>query len=191
MEALIEDWKKVSPLEDPDTLILCSTRADASALNALAQDARRVSKVLGRASIQVGRERLHPGDRVMFTKPSMAVGVLNGDLGKVMAVSRKGLKVKLDSGVVVKVHTDSYRDICLGYAMTTHKAQGLTAERSFLCVHEAMLDREMAYVQASRAKGETRWYVSSELQSVTRKMEFSRQKLMATSILGMENEPRL
>ena len=46
-----------------------------------------------------------------------------------------------------------------------------------------MVDREMAYVQGSRARGKTHWYVSEEMPEVIRAMEKSHQK-MASSLAG-------
>ncbi len=84
----------------------------------------------------------------------------------------------------VRVDTEVCPHLRLGYAMTTHKAQGMTAEKSFILVSDPMIDREMTYVQASRARGETRWYICDELSEITRDMARSKEKHMALSLAG-------
>ena len=106
-------------------------------------------------------------------------------------VSGQGIAVELDSGTLVRVDFESSH-LRLGYAMTTHKAQGMTCEKAFILVSDRMVDREMTYVQASRARGETRWYVSRDLAEVARSMEKSHQKHMATTFdLWAEPGPEL
>ncbi|MCI0538825.1 MAG: relaxase domain-containing protein [Verrucomicrobiales bacterium] len=184
MEKLIAEWSREAPSGDPDTVILAGTNADVSALNRLAQEARKRIGVLGIDRVAVGKEQFFLGDRVLFTRNSMALSVVNGDRGTVRSVAGQRLSIELDSGRIVELDTENYPHLRLGYAMTTHKAQGMTAEKTFVLVSDQMVDREMTYVQASRAKGETRWYVGEELSEVTREMAHSRQKHMAISLAG-------
>ena len=192
MDRLVADWSQEHPSADRDTILLAGTNAEVAALNRLAQEARRVSGVLGETGGAVGKEELFVGDRVLFTRNSMALSVMNGDRGTVRQVSGQGLAVELDSGAIVRVDLESYPHLRLGYAMTTHKAQGMTCEKAFILVSDRMVDREMTYVQASRARGETRWYVSRDLAEVARSMEKSHQKHMATTFdLWAEPGPEL
>lgn len=193
MDRLVADWSQEHPSDDRDTILLAGTNAEVAALNRLAQEARRVSGVLGEKSGgAVGKEELFVGDRVLFTRNSMALSVMNGDRGTIRQVSGQGIAVELDSGAMVRVDLESYPHLRLGYAMTTHKAQGMTCEKAFVLVSDRMVDREMTYVQASRARGETRWYVSRDLAEVSRSMEKSHQKYMATTFdLWAEPGPEL
>ena len=111
----------------------------------------------------------------------MALSVMNGDRGTVGSVGGINLTVELDSGAVVQVDAEQYPHLRLGYAMTAHKAQGMTVERSFILVSDQMANREMTYVEASRARTETRWYVGDDLGVVARSMEKSHQKQMAST----------
>jgi conjugative relaxase-like TrwC/TraI family protein len=190
MERLIADWSQSVPSGDRDTAILAATKAEVSALNHLAQAALRSEGQLGTKSILIGKEQFFEGDRILFTRNSMALSVMNGDRGFVREVDDAGkrLTVELDSGKSVQIDTQSYAHLSLGYALTTHKAQGMTVEKAFILVSDQMVDREMTYVQASRARGETRWYISQDLFEVTRDMAHSRQKEMALSFAGPELE---
>jgi hypothetical protein len=51
-----------------------------------------------------------------------------------------------------------------------------------------MVDRELTYVQASRARGETRWYIGNDFPETTREMARSRQKEMAITYSGPDLE---
>jgi hypothetical protein len=97
-----------------------------------------------------------------------------------------------------------FEDITLGYAMTTHKAQGVTVKNSFILCGGSMSDREISYVQASRAKQETsfftekitRWNPQTEcredrtLQELSRQMSESRQKDMAHDVAAKQEPLR-
>ena len=181
MERLVGDWSHEPPNRDRDTILIAGTNAEVSALNRLAQEARRASGALGERRGAVGKEEFFDGDRVLFRRNSMALSVMNGDRGTVRQVSGQGMTVELDSGALVRVDLESYPHLRLGYASTTHASQGLTCEKAFILVSDRMVDREMTYVQASRARGETRWYVSRDLDEVARSMEKSNQKQMAST----------
>ena len=92
------------------------------------------------------------------------------------------LTVKLDDGRTVSLDTRLYDHVQLGYSFTTHKAQGMTAEHSFILAGGPMTSRELTYVQASRARGDSRWYLDDELSSVVARMKQSRAKEAALTI---------
>ena len=71
--------------------------------------------------------------------------------------------------------------------MTTHKAQGTTVENVHALLGGNMQDRELSYVQASRAKNETHFYIDkseagSDLKELTKQMERSHEKTLATTL---------
>ena len=94
--------------------------------------------------------------------------------------------MKLDSGEVLTVALSTYdrNHIRLGYCVTTHKAQGATVENAYVFSYGTMTDAQMAYVQASRARDETRIYTTKdeagpELSDLAQAMSRSRKKTMA------------
>ena len=77
-----------------------------------------------------------------------------------------------------------FSDFKLSYCVSTHKGQGQTVESAFVLVGSSMTDREMTYVQASRARGATRFYTDEisqgeSLDFLASKMNHSRAKEMA------------
>ena len=182
---LITEWA-VEAVERPaENLILAPTNAEASELNRYAQAMRQ--EELGENSVAIPGDRLFEGDRVLFTKNNNVLGVSNGSLGSVVGIDerRNLVTARLDeSDELVSIPLDRYDDVKLGYAVTTHKSQGTTVENTFILAGGVMQDRELSYVQASRARGNTRFYTDKveageDLVELERQMEQSRQKDLA------------
>jgi Ti-type conjugative transfer relaxase TraA len=181
IERLIADWK-LEAISHDSTVILAGTMAEVSALNRRAQQERQEAGFLGRESVSNGGEAIFVGDRVLFTKNSMALGIMNGDVGTVENAGGDTLTVRVKDGGLVTVDVRTYDHVRLGYALTTHKAQGMTAEKAFVLTGGSMTDRELSYVQASRARGVTRWYVADDLPQVVQQMKRTHEKCAATSL---------
>ena len=116
--------------------------------------------------------------------------VANGNIGTITKIDQKNrlLSVKLDSGSEVRIDTQKYDHIKLGYAVTAHKSQGGTFENSYLFVGgNGLEDKEISYVKASRAKETTRFFMDKEiagegLKDITKQMEKSHAKDLASTI---------
>jgi len=183
---LLQAWAKEGLTAPAQNLILCASNEDAAKLNRAAQSMRL--HLLGRDQLAAGTAVLHEGDRVLFTRNRPALGVQNGALGTVERIDslRREIWAKLDSGANVFVPLATYgeENLRLGYAVTTHKAQGTTVRNSFVLLGGPLQDRELAYVQASRASAETRLFADrfqcgEELLDLERQFETSRQKDLA------------
>src|SRR5262249_2932810 len=192
-------------------LILVATNAEVKALNRMAQEERRREGQLGGSKVRVGKnshdkdalylgtpyvkaggDQIHEGDRLIFLKNSSFYGVKNSHLGTVVRIDHlKGThKARLDDRRVVTVSLEHYgsEHIRLGYAVTSHKAQGATVMNSFVLVSGPMQDREISYVQASRAREETRLFTDrmeagDDLAELVRQMSTSRQNVLAHDLL--------
>jgi ATP-dependent exoDNAse (exonuclease V) alpha subunit len=140
------------------------------------------------------------GDRVTFTRNDRHLGLLNGDFGTITAARfgvllKPQLTIRLDDpGAKTWLGTSRPRFVTvtlsdglamrLGYAVTTHKAQGTTVDRCFVFGSGAMMDRELAYVQMSRAREATKLYASrdtatEEVLDLATSMARSRRKDLA------------
>ena len=85
----------------------------------------------------------------MFGKNDASLGVKNGQLGTVLASGRNKLEIKIDGGQRVRVNAKEYNAISHGYAMTVHKSQGVTVDRTKVLVTRGW-DKHLAYVGMSR-----------------------------------------
>jgi len=188
---LVDDWQGDGIKRPERSLIMAGTNLDAVNINREAQQRRLDAGVVGEQALEVGNYQLRQGDRVVFTRRNKSMGVENGSFGTVKRISPQlgTMTVELDGegSATDRKRTfsvNSYDDVKLGYASTTHKAQGSTVEKAFVLTDETMIDHQMSYVQMSRARGETRIYSTREqagddLRDLVGQMERDRQKLLA------------
>ena len=85
----------------------------------------------------------------MFLNNERGLGVKNGSLGHVEAVSPERMAVRLDDGRQVAFDLKDYAEVDYGYAATIHKAQGVTVDRAHVLASSG-LDRHAAYVALTR-----------------------------------------
>jgi ATP-dependent exoDNAse (exonuclease V) alpha subunit len=156
----------------------------------MAQAERLRAGALGKRGLSVAGADFHRGDRILFTRNSKRYGVENGCLGTVAGVdtARQMLTVKLDKGKAVLIPAKEYEHVRLGYAVTTHKSQGATTENAYVLLGGPTQDRELSYVQASRARGTTRFFLDKleageDLRELCKQLERSRQKDLAHDLL--------
>jgi conjugative relaxase-like TrwC/TraI family protein len=119
-------------------------------------DARRL------AGVSAFRETTHDfsvGDRIQFTAPDKQLGVANRDLAVIESISPDGrISARLDNNRGIEFNAAEHRHFDHGYAVTSHSAQGLTAERVLVHtdtgVHPDLLSSRFGYVAVSRASHE-------------------------------------
>ena len=193
MSTMVDDWFYIfDSLQPKETLMLASTRAEVGQLNALARQKIAEQGGLGPgAQIDTEHSKIEilEKDRILFTRNSKQIGVSNGTLGTVerMLPERSGngwqITVRLDSGHKVKFNTENYSYISHGYAVTTHKSQGVTVDNALILGGGSMTSREMAYVQMSRHKKMAKLYVDqlsvdqvNTVSALAKEMNRERQK---------------
>lgn len=96
------------------------------------------------------------GDRIQFTAPDKSLGVANRDLAVIESISPDcRVSVRLDNNRNIEFSPTDHRHFEHGYAVTSHSAQGLTADRVLVhadsSVHPDLLNSRFAYVSISRA----------------------------------------
>jgi|CXWL01.1.fsa_nt_gi conjugative relaxase-like TrwC/TraI family protein len=191
IDALIDAWRTNESQKPDEALIFCGTNREANTVNRRCQDVQRRAHLLDRKKkIRVEDGYLFRGDRVLLTVTDRLLGVNNGETGTITSVNalRKRIRVKLDDGRRVVIPLRTYDGVRLGYAVTTHKGQGTTVESAYVLAGGFMQDREISYVQMSRARGATRVFVDRneagpDLSNLARQMETSRAKDLAHDIL--------
>lgn len=136
------------------SIILAHTREEVRKLNEAVRAARRNAGELGDEvsfATNVGRKWFAAGDRIAFLRNDAALDVKNGTLGTVEAGRDGALIVRLDGDKsrIVEVSERSYSSIAHGYAVTIHKAQGVTVDRAYVLATGGM-DRALTYVAMTR-----------------------------------------
>ncbi len=142
-----------------NTVILALRRDEVAALNELAH-ARSVAegRVHGPA-LTVGDKEYQVGDRVICLANERSGAVSNGTRGVVTAidVERHTLTLERPDKRQLTLDTTHYDAIDRGYALTVHKAQGMTADIALVVGSEGA-SREWAYTAMSRATLATHYY---------------------------------
>jgi conjugative relaxase-like TrwC/TraI family protein len=107
------------------------------------------------------------GDRVQFTAPSKHLQLANRDLGTVLSLEHGQMTLQMDgnSGRIVTLDTEKFRQFDHGYAVTSHSAQGLTASRVLVHIDtdsaQSLINNRLAYVSISRASDDARVYTNN------------------------------
>jgi conjugative relaxase-like TrwC/TraI family protein len=107
---------------------------------------------------EVGHE-FSVGDRIQFTAPDKSLGVANRDLAVIESIAPGGrISARRDDNRRIEFDPVEHRHFDHGYAITSHSAQGLTAERVLINadtgVHPDLLNSRFGYVAVSRASHE-------------------------------------
>lgn len=168
---MAQDWLN-DRTQAPATsaILLTDTRQESRQLN---EAARRLLKERGELERGLvipttsGPREFAAGDRILFGRNSAQLGVSNGSLGTIESIglNRQGalaLQVRLDDTRRVTIPAERYKSIDYGYAITTHKAQGVTVDRTYVLTGGPMADRELTYVQLSRHRDNARIYVDRD-----------------------------
>lgn len=175
-------------------IVLTHSRADATALNTRLRAALRQAGELGPDVAVTIREQLRGedgellerarravfavGDRILFTKNDRALGVQNGATGRILDLEAAGrLRVELTGGSVIDFSTRDYAHVALGYAMTVHKAQGGTYDRTYFLASRSM-DAHLGYVALTRHREATQIFYGRDQFPEARQLDqaFARQR---------------
>jgi ATP-dependent exoDNAse (exonuclease V) alpha subunit len=151
---------------DPyETVALASTRRDVEALNTDIRTALQREGKIGPDTATVhGRDddvrHYAIGDLVVVTANDYRRGLLNGTRAVLENATDDELTLRTDTGDVATVPTTWAADhLDHGYALTVHKAQGLTT-RHALVYGTAALDQQAGYVALSRGRTANHLYTS-------------------------------
>ena len=98
-----------------------------------------------------GQAEFARGDHVLLTANDRSVGVANGDRGIVLDASEDRLAIRTRDGRDMTIEADSYSSVRHGYAVTTHRAQGMTVDRVHVMAGRGM-DAPLAYVAMTRQR---------------------------------------
>jgi conjugative relaxase-like TrwC/TraI family protein len=169
-EAAVQRWASLTERHDirEVALIADASNKEIDRLNARAQHLRAERGELGPHEVPLPHQHygLREGDLIAFTKQHRTPGqprVENGSRGEVTRVHDDGLTVTLDgSQRRVSLAGDDLDVLRLGYAQHVYRQQGATVDRSVVVTGGWQTSKESAYVQASRAREGTEWFLARE-----------------------------
>jgi conjugative relaxase-like TrwC/TraI family protein len=161
----VEDWyQQVATTGDlTGALLLAQDNDTVRQLNALARNRLATSGYLTGSMLEACGREYQRGDRVICLRNDPGLGALNGDLATVIGVDSDAgaLTVCLDREPEPRSIPGLYLDgghLDHGYALTGHKAQGITVDHTFAVIGGGT-SREWAYVVMSRGRESNRAYL--------------------------------
>ena len=171
VEHAVQDWAKLTETHSISEVALISDASnhEIHRLNARAQHFRAQRGDLGDLEVDVPGVHygVRQGDRVALIDKYQEPGeerIENGSQGEILDITPDG-QVLIEFDITGRQRTLSGDDLArvrLGYAQHINRAQGATVTRTLVVTGGWQTSKEPAYVEASRARQGTHWYVSRE-----------------------------
>jgi conjugative relaxase-like TrwC/TraI family protein len=171
VEQAVQNWAQLTKTHSINEVALISdaSNKEIHRLNARAQHHRAERGELGELEVQVPDVHygVRAGDRIAMIDQHHEPGVErieNGARGEVLDINDAGeVLVQFDvTGQWRTLAGDDLARLRLGYAQHIHRAQGATVTRTLVVTGGWQTSKEPAYVEASRARQGTDWYVSRD-----------------------------
>jgi ATP-dependent exoDNAse (exonuclease V) alpha subunit len=167
-DRLVDDWRNAAADGETDAIMLAHRRADVADLNVRARQRLEQAGELTGPALDIAGRQFRAGDRAVCLRKDRRLGVVNGMRGTITDVD-------LDE-TAVWFQPDDYTepmplpgaylesgDLDHGYAITAHKAQGLTCDATFVLADHTIY-REWGYVALSRGQRSNHLYLTRDQQ---------------------------
>jgi conjugative relaxase-like TrwC/TraI family protein len=179
-DAMLDAWF-AARADGRRAVMIAPRRSQCFTLNQLARVRMRETGQLGAIEVYADDHDLGPrtfavGDVVVVTKNAYAEGLLNGTRGTVIGLDRDGwLSIEDPEGLSHRVSASHVADrLDHAYAVTCHKAQGLTVDVGLLMI-AGRVGREAAYVGLSRGRNRNHAFAVTDDLAVFREDKASRE----------------
>jgi ATP-dependent exoDNAse (exonuclease V) alpha subunit len=169
-EQAVRTWATLTEGRDVREVALIADAANTEVdrLNARAQHLRAERGELGNHEIPLPGVHygLREGDLIAFTtqhRPRGQPRVENGTRGQVSAIHEQGVTITIDgSQRRVQLAGEDLDSLRLAYAQHVYRQQGATVERSIVLTGGWQTSKETAYVEATRARHGTTWFIARD-----------------------------
>lgn len=180
------DWK--------EDLALADNNKDVTKLNDLIRELRKSKNELGE-SIEFQSQfkdydartiELAVNDRIMLRDNAKINGdpVFNGDRGVIESVENGNIMIRLDRTNEVIHLPEDYTAVTHSYAMTVHKAQGLTVDRAYYLASEMTNQRSMYVAYTRGREGAQVFHSMSEDFSLDAQCSITSEKITALDAIN-------
>jgi Ti-type conjugative transfer relaxase TraA len=161
-DRLVDDWWHTAAASLPGSNMIALRRSDADDLNHRARTKMLTAgRLIGPALVTTDELELQAGDRIVCLRNHRRLGVVNGTRATITrvdlvaravdAVDDRGRRLTLPADYLDAGH------VVHGYAITGHKAQGLTCDHTYVLGTESLY-REWGYVAMSRGRQSNQLY---------------------------------
>lgn len=126
------------------------------------------------------------GDHLQWREPDNLRRIANGQYATIAALHPQSIEVRLDNGRKVAMALTDARKVDLGYASTSHAAQGATVDRVLVNIDSSrgpqLVNDRMCYVAISRARRDAKIYTDDE-QRMRRAVARTQEKEVALDLV--------
>ncbi len=160
-EQLVDDWW-TARARGFESFMLAGRNTDVDDLNGRARDRVAAAGVIGRDQLDVGGRKFAVGDEILTTRNDYRLGVLNGTRATITDIdpSAGTIYARGDAReVVLPWEYIAAGHVAHAYALTFHKAQGMTVHSAFVLADDT-LDRPRAYTGLSRGTHHNALYIT-------------------------------
>lgn len=130
------------------TVVLCFTKKECAIINNLVREIKKNNAELGEDIFKIGDRGFAKNDRIVFTENNKQFDIKNGQTGVVQAFKDGVLCVLTENGAK-SIKIEEYNKIDYAYAITLHKSQGKTYDRTVVLASKFM-DAKATYVAMTR-----------------------------------------
>lgn len=185
LKAIVGDYTDLSIDEQKKTIILTAANKDRHTLN----DSIR-KELLKRGQLKPGTEfktedatgkkysrEFSLNDKIIFLQNDNKLGVRNGQTGLASKIEGNIITINSNSKEII-INTEQYNKIDHGYAMTAHKAQGITVDRALINLDSSqkqMNTRNAFYVDISRARHQVKIYTDDHKKIADQVKDFAKK----------------
>lgn len=210
--ALIENWLKAYKDNPNKTILMMAySNRDVKDLNTQARDhlkasghiskddiiytiTREVEDDFGRKSCLKEVREFAKGDRIVFTRNNDGLWVKNGSMGTITNLTKGKIQVQLDEGKEVSFSPNLNPYFDQGWAITIHKSQGTTVDRTFVLASYEMT-QNLTYVAMTRHRKDAHMYGSTldfwRPEKLPEVLSKSGEKLSAADYLDSDSLTKL
>ncbi|MEN6621133.1 MAG: MobF family relaxase [Smithella sp.] len=175
MKAIVRDYTALSVDKQKNTVILTARNRDRHEINQAIREQLqkhgqlangREFAVVEPVSGKKFQREFAPGDKIIFLQNNYKLGLKNGQTGIVTSIASSNPNTLIIESNSQKIAVDTalYNAIDHGYAMTAHKAQGITVDRVLIHLdsnQKFLNSRNAYYVDISRARHQVHIYTDS------------------------------
>ena len=126
------------------------------------------------------------GDRLQWREPDNQRRIANGEYATITKLDQRNIEVRLDKGRKLSMPLADARKVDLGYASTSHAAQGATVDRVITNIDSGrspeLVNQRQAYVSWSRARIDLRIY-TDDIERMRRAVARTQEKELALDII--------
>jgi nucleoside-triphosphatase THEP1 len=182
LDRIVHDFARQSAKDRRNSIIVTATNRDRHELNqkvrALLKEKKqlpegmefKVKSPSGRVSVREFSQH----DKIMFLQNDPKLGVQNGQTGYIAGIQDQNITVQ-SGDKTITVNAAEYAYLDHGYALTTHKAQGITEDRAFIHIdvnQRQLNSRNSFYVDISRARFKAFIYTNDKKKLLNAVSEF-------------------